>query len=142
MERLTVKINGEVIDNVASIHCSSDYSKMRIVRRLGNRTINQDYDATAVEIDIVGKLINYNLPITCTVVGSKNQFIGAEGRYKAEIKDKDLGIIRITEGDDWIDIKVHMYELEDVETIINDEGGTLSVEISNSGLGKIHRKGE
>lgn len=142
MERLTVKINGEVIDNVASIHCSSDYSKMRIVRRLGNRTIGQDYDATAVEIDIVGKLVNYNLPVTCTVVSSKTQFIGVEGRYKAEIKDKDLGIIRITEDNDWIDIKVYMHELEDVEKIINNEGGTLSVEISNSGSGKIHRKGE
>ena len=142
MERLTVKINGEVIDNVVSIHCSSDYGKVRIVRRLGNTTISQDYDATAVEIDIVGKLINYNLPVTCTVVSSKNQFIGVEGRYKAEIKDKDLGIIRITEGNDWIDIKVHVYELEDVETLINNGGGTLSVEISNSGLGKIHRKGE
>lgn len=140
MNKLVVKINGEIIENVTNVKCSNDYSKVRIVRYVDNRYINQDYDAETVEVNIVGGLVDYRLPIKCTVVSSKSEFIGVEGRYKAVIEDRDLGIVRITEDNDWINLKVAIHDIEDVDGLINKGGGTLDVEVSNSGLGKIHRK--
>ena len=107
MSNLTIRFNGEEIKEVTGVSYLEGVSKLRVVSKLGDRLVSDDYDAESIVIDITGDKIDYRVPVGCVYKASDDQFIGVVGRYNC-ISISDDGIARIVEFPSlhWIDLKI------------------------------------
>lgn len=140
MSKLTVKINGVQLKDVAGISYIEGLNKLRVVSKLGDHYISDDYEADSIEVNIISNKINYETPVTCIYEDSDTEFIGVVGRYSC-ILISDDGIVQIVDKDlNWIRLKIDKSDVEKVRDIANRGRGSIYLEVNENGLGRIFDK--
>lgn len=138
MSNLTVRFNGEEIKNVVGISYLEGISKLRVVTKLNDELVSDDYDIGSIVIDVIGSKVDYKLHVPCVYQQSDTEFIGVVGRYNC-ISIDDAGHVKIVDKDlNWIALKIDKAEVNKVRDIASDGLGSLYVEVNSSGLGKIY----
>lgn len=137
MSNLTVKVNGVQLKDVAGISYIEGLNKLRVVSKLGDYYISDDYEADSIEVNIISDKINYETPVTCIYEDSDTEFIGVVGRYSCIIISDD-GIVQIVDKDlNWIRLKIDKSDVEKVRNIASRGRGSIYLEVNENGLGRI-----
>lgn len=137
MSNLTVKVNGVQLKDVAGISYIEGLNKLRVVSKLGDHYISDDYEADSIEVNIISDKINYETPVTCIYEDSDTEFIGVVGRYSCIIISDD-GIVQIVDKDlNWIRLKIDKSDVEKVRNIASRGRGSIYLEVNENGLGRI-----
>lgn len=140
MSNLTVRFNGEEIKEVVGIGYLEGISKLRVVTRLNNKLVSDDYDTSSIVIDVIGSNVDHKVPVNCVYQQSDTEFIGIVGRYSC-ISIDDEGHVRIVDNDlHWVILKVDRTEVSKVRKIAGDGLGSIYVEVNSGGLGKIYNR--
>lgn len=140
MSNLTIRVNGEELKEVTGISYLEGISKLRVVTKLNDKLVSDDYDTDSIVIDITGSKINNKVPVPCVYQQSDTEFTGVIGRYSC-ISIDDAGHVRIVDKDlHWIILKIERIEVDKVRKIAGDGLGSLYVEVNSSGLGKIYNR--
>lgn len=141
MHNLTIRVNGEELKEVTGISYLEGISKLRVISKLGDKLVSDDYDTESIVIDITGSKIANKVPVGCVYKASDNEFIGVRGRYNC-IRITEDGIVRIVELPElhWIDLKISRDDVDRVREIAGKGLGSLYVEVNSGGLGKIYNR--
>lgn len=136
MSELTVRLNGEEIKGVMGISYLEGVSNLRIVKKIGEEYISEDYKADSIVIDITKK--DYRIIVPCVYFMSKGEFIGCVGRYiTTEVFDN--GIVTIVNDNlEWIKFKIDKADVEKVRDIAIKGKGSLFLAVRKNGLGEIY----
>lgn len=79
MGSLVVRVNGEALKEVTGISYIEGISKLRVVSKLGDKLVSNDYETDSIVMDITGSEIDYKIPVGCVYKNSDNEFIGVIG---------------------------------------------------------------
>ena len=133
-----VRINGQEIPEVVGANYLHEFNKFRVIVRRNEKLKNYDFDIDEVIIDIKGKKANYNKPVICVFQSSRDEFIEAKGRFKC-LEVTDDGIVRIVDegGKKWTKLQIDVEDVPRVREMVRKGKGSLYVEISRPGLGRI-----
>ena len=140
MSNLTIRFNGQGIKGVTGISYLEGISKFKIITKLDDKLVSDNYDVDSVVIELIGNKVDYKVPVGCVYRASDYEFTGVVGRYGC-ISIKADGIVKILDNDfHWIELKIDRGDVDYVRDIAGIGLGSLYVEINSDGLGKIYNR--
>ena len=140
MSNLTIRFNGEELKEVTGVSYLEGISKLRVISKLNDKLVSNDYDVESIVIDMIGSKVDYKVPVMCVYDSSDTEFIGCIGRYGTTVIDND-GLVTIIDNDlHWIRLKVDKTDVNRVRDIAGIGLGSLYVEciVTGKQIGRAH----
>lgn len=140
MSNLTIRFNGEELKDVTGVSYLEGISKFRVISKLDDELVSNDYDVEGIIIDMTGSKVDYKVPVMCVYDSSDTEFTGCIGRYGTTVIDDDGLITIINKNLHWIRLKIDKTDVNRVREIAGTGLGSIYVEVSSGGLGKIYNR--
>lgn len=140
MSNLTIRFNGEELKDVTGVSYLEGISKFRVISKLDDELVSNDYDVESIVIDMTGSKVDCKVTVMCVYDNSDIEFTGCIGRYGTTVIDDDGLVTIINKNLHWIRLKIDKTDVNRVRDIAGKGLGSIYVEVSSGGLGKIYNR--
>ena len=134
---LAITVNSERLEGVIGVNYSDERPhQVRIVRRIGDRIVSDDYDVSSIAIKLKGTKIDYRVPVICECPTYTGERIA--GRVVClSVASNGTVIVNYPINNGNLTLHISDFNVDKLRSIVERDKGTLYLELSEDGFGRI-----
>lgn len=134
---LVVSVNGEVLKGVIGVNYSDERpSQVRIVRRIDDRVISDDYEVSSITMRMEGAKIDYRLPVICECPSYTGERIAMRLKCLG-VRDNGRVYVNHPVNAGVMVLNISTFNVEHLREMAHKHNDTIFLELSEEGFGRF-----